>query len=167
MFWGYERPVLLILTALKIKTAKPAERAYKLADAGGLFLLVQPNGSKLWRRSAGAPGAALGDETVPGIGERPIALVRPHERTTPAGRFAAEPGHDARGEDVVWVDYDAAVSMHRVITTDPAERRLQRLASPTARDHRSSYGCIPMCRWRFTSHISDRLSPVAGITPVS
>jgi len=38
-----------MLTALKIKTAKPAERAYKLADAGGLFLLVQPNGSKLWR----------------------------------------------------------------------------------------------------------------------
>ena len=38
-----------MLTALKIKTAKPAERAYKLSDAGGLFLLVQPNGSKLWR----------------------------------------------------------------------------------------------------------------------
>ncbi len=44
--------VLLIppmLTTLKIKSAQPAERAYKLADAGGLFLLVQPNGSKLWR----------------------------------------------------------------------------------------------------------------------
>jgi integrase len=38
-----------MLTALKIKTAKPAERAYKIADGGGLFLLVQPNGSKLWR----------------------------------------------------------------------------------------------------------------------
>lgn len=38
-----------MLTALKIKIARPAERAYKLADAGVLFLLVQPNGSKLWR----------------------------------------------------------------------------------------------------------------------
>jgi Arm DNA-binding domain len=38
-----------VLTALKIKTAKPAERPYKIADGGGLFLLVQPNGSKLWR----------------------------------------------------------------------------------------------------------------------
>ena len=40
---------LSMLSALKVKTAKPAERAYKLADSGGLFLLVQPNGSKLWR----------------------------------------------------------------------------------------------------------------------
>ena len=38
-----------MLTTLKIKSARPSERAYKLADAGGLFLLVQPNGSKLWR----------------------------------------------------------------------------------------------------------------------
>jgi hypothetical protein len=38
-----------VLTTLQIKSAKPAERAYKLADTGGLFVLVQPNGSKLWR----------------------------------------------------------------------------------------------------------------------
>ena len=53
-----------MLTTLKIKSAQPAERAYKLADAGGLFLLVQPNGSKLWRykfRLSGVEGLqALG-----------------------------------------------------------------------------------------------------------
>lgn len=38
-----------MLTTLKVKSAHPSERAYKLADSGGLFLLVQPNGSKLWR----------------------------------------------------------------------------------------------------------------------
>ncbi len=38
-----------MLTNLQIKSAKPSERAFKLADTGGLFLLVQPNGSKLWR----------------------------------------------------------------------------------------------------------------------
>jgi integrase len=37
------------LTDLKIKSAKPAERAYKLSDGGGLFLLVKPSGGKLWR----------------------------------------------------------------------------------------------------------------------
>lgn len=36
-----------MLTTVKIKTAKPQERPYKLADSGGLYLLVQPNGSKL------------------------------------------------------------------------------------------------------------------------
>lgn len=38
-----------MLTTFQIKSAKPSERAFKLADTGGLFLLVQPNGSKLWR----------------------------------------------------------------------------------------------------------------------
>jgi hypothetical protein len=87
-------------------------------------------------------GFARGDDSVPGIGLRPIAEVRPEERTTPAGRFVAERGRNLRGEDVVWVDYDAAVSMHRVLTTEPSERRLERLATPTVDDNRISYGCI-------------------------
>lgn len=37
------------LTETQAKNAKPRERAYKLADSEGLFLLVQPNGTKLWR----------------------------------------------------------------------------------------------------------------------
>jgi len=89
-------------------------------------------------------GAARGDDSVDGIGGRPIAQVQPHERTTPAGRFVGEPGRNATGEDVVWVDYDAAVSMHRVRTLEPKERRLERLASPTTEDNRISYGCINM-----------------------
>lgn len=87
-------------------------------------------------------GTAPGDDTVPGIGERKMADIRPNERTTPAGRFVAEPGRNLQGEDIVWVDYDAAVSMHRVRANKPEERRLERLASPTADDNRISYGCI-------------------------
>src|SRR5438105_14854542 len=37
------------LTAVAIKNAKPREKAFKISDGGGLHLLVQPNGSKLWR----------------------------------------------------------------------------------------------------------------------
>lgn len=87
-------------------------------------------------------GGAPGDDTVPGIGERPIAQVLPEERTTPAGRFVAERGHNMRGEDVVWVSYLDAISIHRVLTTNPEERRLERLATPTPDDNRISYGCI-------------------------
>lgn len=87
-------------------------------------------------------GLARGDGSVPGIGSRPIADIRPAERTTPAGRFVTEPGRNANGEDIVWVDYDNAISMHRVRPNNPAERRLQRLASRTAADNRISYGCI-------------------------
>ncbi|MES2977405.1 MAG: integrase arm-type DNA-binding domain-containing protein [Pseudomonadota bacterium] len=37
------------LTDTKVKQAKPAEKPIKLSDSKGLFLLIQPNGSKLWR----------------------------------------------------------------------------------------------------------------------
>jgi hypothetical protein len=87
-------------------------------------------------------GSMAGDDTVPGVGDKPIAEVKPEERTTPAGRFIAEPGLNANGEDVVWVDYAAAVSMHRVRPTVKSERRLERLSSATPEDNRISYGCI-------------------------
>lgn len=37
------------LTDTAITKAKPKDRAYKVADSQGLYLLVNPNGSKLWR----------------------------------------------------------------------------------------------------------------------
>lgn len=37
------------LTEIQAKKSKPRDQGYKLADGEGLFLLVQPNGSKLWR----------------------------------------------------------------------------------------------------------------------
>ena len=37
------------LKAAEIKAAKPREKPYKLADGKGMFLLVNPNGSKYWR----------------------------------------------------------------------------------------------------------------------
>ena len=87
-------------------------------------------------------GLALGDDSAPDIGTRPLAMVKANERTTPAGRFKAELGSNTDGETVVWVDYDAAVSMHSVRTNNPSEQRLQRLASTQVAAHRISYGCI-------------------------
>lgn len=101
-------------------------------DAGGVLIDSSPV----------LLGAAAGDDSVAGIGQRPIAEVRPEERTTPAGRFISRPGRNASGEDVVWVDYDAALSMHRVRPVDPKERRLERLASHDPAERRISYGCI-------------------------
>lgn len=41
----------MALTDLEVRQAKPRERAYKLRDGdGGLYLLVQPNGARYWRR---------------------------------------------------------------------------------------------------------------------
>lgn len=56
--WGYFGGIFLQLEAryphvalsdLAVRKAGPTERPYKLADGGGLHLLVQPNGAKYWR----------------------------------------------------------------------------------------------------------------------
>jgi integrase len=39
----------MALTDLKARTAKPRDKAYKLADNHGLYLLVSPRGAKWWR----------------------------------------------------------------------------------------------------------------------
>jgi hypothetical protein len=37
------------LTDAHIRNAKPASKTYKIADRGGLYLLVHPNGGRYWR----------------------------------------------------------------------------------------------------------------------
>jgi len=115
------------------------------------FVVVDKKQARLYvfdheaRLRAASPvllGGAHGDDTAPGVGSRPLSQVKPEERTTPAGRFLAERGTNLRGEDVVWVSYEDGVSMHRVLTAHPEERRLERLASPTPDDNRISAGCI-------------------------
>jgi hypothetical protein len=39
----------MALTLFSIQNAKPKAKPYKFADGNGLHLLVNPNGSKLWR----------------------------------------------------------------------------------------------------------------------
>ena len=92
--------------------------------------------------SAALVGAARGDDSVPGIGERKISSILPEERTTPAGRYTAMMGRGPKGEDILWVDYENALALHRVVTHVPEERRLQRLQSKVPSERRITYGCI-------------------------
>ena len=39
----------MALTDVAIRNAKPGAKATKLADGGGMFLLITPAGGKLWR----------------------------------------------------------------------------------------------------------------------
>jgi len=130
------------LAAWIARTNDHASTNFVLIDKKFARIHVFNGDARLLGSSPVLLGGAVGDDTVPGIGERPIAQVLPEERTTPAGRFVAERGHNTRGEDVVWVSYLDAISIHRVLTTNPEERRLERLATPTPDDNRISYGCI-------------------------
>ena len=118
------------------------QMSFVIIDKKNTRVYVFNPAGKLLGSAPALLGAAKGDDSVPGIGTRPLAQVLPEEKTTPAGRFLAEPGRNASGEDIVWVDYDAAVSMHRVRPANLAERRLERLASSTTIDNRISFGCV-------------------------
>ena len=146
------------------------------ADNQGLpFVIVDKIDAKLFVFDAGgriqgaAPallGLARGDDTVPGIGDREYADMPPKTRTTPAGRFVAALGMNTHGKDILWVDYDAAISIHRVVTTKLKERRLQRLATPTPLDNRISYGCINVPARFYEKVVSPAFTGTDGIVYV-
>jgi len=87
-------------------------------------------------------GLAVGDDSAPGVGNKPLSAIPVRDRTTPAGRFVAFMGHEPGKPNFLWVDYKDNVSLHRVITGRPQDHRFQRLASPTIADNRISFGCI-------------------------
>lgn len=121
-------------------------------DNGGLpFVIVDKVAAEVFVFDAdGQPrgatsallGSARGDDSTPGIGDRELAAIRPEERTTPAGRFLSSFGPAPGKRDVFWVDYATAISLHPVVTSNPRERRLQRLRTPSAKDNRITFGCI-------------------------
>jgi hypothetical protein len=115
------------------------------------FLIVDKSDARVFlfdasgRLRGAAPallGLAQGDDAVPGIGNRKLSTIRPEERTTPAGRFVASLDKNLHGEEILWVDYDTAIALHRVVTSNAKERRAQRLDSSSPSDRRISYGCI-------------------------
>lgn len=87
-------------------------------------------------------GLAHGDKAIPGIGNRALSSIPPKDRITPAGRFVAGLGPTLHGVEVLWLDYQAGLALHRVITGTRKEHRAERLATPTWLDNRISYGCI-------------------------
>lgn len=117
---------------------------------GRAFAVLDKPAARLWvfdrqgRLLAGTPvllGQAPGDVAPADIGRRPLSRVQPHEKITSAGRYLTEAGRNTHGEDIVWLDYDAALSMHRVRDI-PGEQRPERLRTPGVDDNRISFGCI-------------------------
>lgn len=125
--------------------------AYTRDNGGRSFVVVDKKLARVYvfdpqgRLKADAPallGEYVGDDSAPGVGDKPLWALKPWEKTTQAGRFVAEIGENSHKQDVVWVNYDLALSMHRVIKGLPKEHRAQRLASATYKDNRISNGCI-------------------------
>ncbi|WP_211300669.1 hypothetical protein [Simplicispira suum] len=111
-------------------------------------------------------GLAIGDDSVPDIGTRKLSAIRPEERTTPAGRFVANLDKNLKGVEILWVDYDTAISMHRVVTSNAKERRTERLASSSPSERRISYGCINIPVKFYENVVSPAFTGTDGIVYV-
>jgi integrase len=77
------------LTELAIKKAKPEAKDYKMADGGGLYLLVKATGSKCWRLKYRIGGK----EKLLAIGVYPyVSLSQTRERREDARKLLANGG---------------------------------------------------------------------------
>lgn len=170
------------LTAADFKQANPGAQARSLADwvveSGDAnrtpFLIVDKKDARVFvfdgeghlRGEAPALlGIAIGDHTAPGVGDRELSTIPLKDRTTPAGRFQVEIGRNDKGKEILWVDYEAAISMHPVIDT-PKQRRPQRLASPTVSDNRISFGCINVPIPFFSNVVARTFTGTKGVAYV-
>jgi hypothetical protein len=128
---------------------------FAIVDKANARLFVFNPSGRIKGASAVLLGSARGDHSAPGVGERRVAEIPPRDRTTPAGRFVAERGRNLEGEDIIWIDYDAALSIHRVRPTALPGGRVGRLATVTPADNRISYGCVNVPA-RFYNDVVDR-----------
>jgi len=67
--WSWSKQIAL--TDALIRARKPATNPYKIYDREGLFLLVNPSGSKLWRWRYRADGK----ERLMALGEYPTVYL--------------------------------------------------------------------------------------------
>ncbi|MFM0566928.1 tyrosine-type recombinase/integrase [Paraburkholderia caledonica] len=84
------------LTDVAARSAKPREKAYKLADGQGMYLEVMPNGSKYWRLKYRIDGkerrAALG--VYPAVSL--LAARKAREEIKEALRAGLDPSHEKK-----------------------------------------------------------------------
>jgi len=111
-------------------------------------------------------GLASGDHSAPGIGQKPLSRIKPHERTTPAGRFVAALAKNLSGDPILWIDYETSISLHALRGNNPREQRAKRLASLSAHDNRISFGCINVALTFFDEVVMKAFKETEGVVYV-
>jgi len=125
-----------------LSTADNHDLPFVIVDKKQTQVFVFDAEGRLMGTTSALLGSARGDDSAPGIGDRKLTDIRPEERTTAAGRFVAGLGPAVGDDDVLWVDYKAALALHRVLSSKSRQRRLQGPASVSPLDHRVTFGCI-------------------------
>lgn len=139
------------LSHYQIKNLQPRERPYKLADSDGLYLTVNPSGSKLWRMNY----RHLGVQKCAHFGQWPhVGLAEARERRDEAKRQIAQgrdPAHEKR----------AARLVAMVAATNTFMCVAEEWVAKTAREGRAPV-TLSKIRW-----LLDKAYPLIGKIPVS
>lgn len=135
-------PAVRSLLRHVLGTADHRGRPWAVVDKPNARLFVFAADGRLLGAAPALLGLARGDLSAPGVGAKAASYIPPDKRTTPAGRFTSRPGRNLKGEAIVWVDYKAAVAIHRLRPAPAQQRRAQRLASVTGDDNRITLGCV-------------------------
>jgi integrase len=139
------------LSDTAIRAAKPRDRAYKMGDAGGLFLLVTPAGGRLWRLKY----RFAGKEQTLAFGAYPdVTLKDARERRDEARRLLAagrNPGLEKKQAAIA-----AAISA-RTTFMAVAEEVIAK-----AEAERKAPATLAKARW-----LLSRLEPDLGTRPVA
>ena len=116
------------LTARQVETAKPKDKPYKLADGGGLYLLVNPNGKRYWRLKY----RSLGKEKLLAIGVYPdVSLAEARNKREDAKRTLAA-GNDP--------------SLERKIVVNKTQKTLLRLSRGSGISVAMTAGLCPIVK---------------------
>jgi integrase len=86
----WKRVANMALTDTAIRNAKPRDRDYKLADSGGLYLLMTPAGGKLWRLKYWSDGV----ERKLSLGRYPAVTLSDARKARDAAKAKSEGGDD-------------------------------------------------------------------------
>jgi hypothetical protein len=126
-----------------LQSQDAAGKPFLVVDKKAARLYVFEASGRLRASTAVLLGAAVGDYSAPGVGDRAQTGSLPFEdRTTPAGRFLTHPGRNRAGETVVWIDYEAALAIHRLRPGRSHAVRAKRLDGSRPDERRVSLGCV-------------------------
>ena len=142
-------------------------RPFAIVDKKAALLSLYSADGHVLGTSSVLLGQAVGDHSLPGVGERTQAgRLRPQDKTTPAGRFYSTPGKNRNGESVVWVEPETAFAIHRLRPGAAHAERARRLASTNPGLKRASAGCVVVPVAFYESHVHPVLGRQPGVVYV-
>lgn len=150
-----------------LESGDTQQRPFAVVDKKAARLYVFAADGRLLGATPALLGQGLGDHSVPGVADiADLNRIPLADRTTPAGRFASQPGHNLNGEAIVWFDYRAALAIHRVRPGASQAQRMTRLSTPGAGDKRASLGCVVVPPAFFDAVVAPSLGRQHGVVYV-